>query len=275
MATDATTTIVPGHGTLFIAPVNTAVPATPLTAFGLATVPAGWDNLGHTSKDNLPAFTRDGGDKTSLDTWLADAVGAVYASTSWSLGFNSVQVDKNSLDLSFNGSFDTDGGYIVPGSDNGIAKALFLLMTDGTGKLGFYIPNTLITLGDSPSIDPTKFFELPISASILSAASGVIPAAANGIPGIMKVYKNTLAAAVATITTALPSGEATGEYVNLIGTGFTGTTGITIGGVAAPGFVVVNDNSIFVPVPSGSAGSAPIIVTGPYGASVAKAYTRA
>lgn len=82
---------------------------------------------------------------------------------------------------------------------------------------------------------------------------------------------------VPTITTALPTAQAVGEIVHLIGTGFSAATGVTVGGVAvaAGNFDAYSDTEMYITLPAGSAGSAPIIVTGPGGASSAKAYTRA
>lgn len=195
MAIDATAKIVPGHGTLFIGDKNAILPADPLTSFGLeGTPPVAWENLGHTSKENTAAFTRDGGDKTVLDSWLKDGVYTIYAAVNWGLTINPIQIDKNALDLAFNGSFDTDDGYIVPGSNSGNESALFLLTQDGTGSLGFYIPNTSVTMGDAPELDTENFFELPLTASILSVDTSVIPAASNGKAAIMKVYKTGLTA---------------------------------------------------------------------------------
>lgn len=195
MAGDATTLFVPGHGTVFKAAANTAMPVAGLSAFTLTgTEPTGWTSLGHTSTQNTVAFKTDGGDATVLDTWLEDSVRTIYASTQWSLTVNGLQVDENNLDLSFNGEFDDDNGYIVPGSNQGISCALFVLCQDGTGQLGFYIPNTSTKLGDAPSIDTSNFFELPLSASILAAPSSAIPTLTDGRAGIMKVYKTDLVA---------------------------------------------------------------------------------
>ena len=77
------------------------------------------------------------------------------------------------------------------------------------------------------------------------------------------------------ITSANPSGQAAGQVVTLTGAGFYGATSITFGGVAAPLFTVDSSTQIKVVVPPGAAGSAPIVVTGPAGASSARAYTRA
>jgi hypothetical protein len=278
MTADKTKTIVPGHGTLFVAAVNTAMPAGGMDDFSLTgAAPSGWINIGHTSKDNQPAFSKDGGDKTVLDSWLTDGVDVVYAATQWGLNFASLQIDEDNLNLAFGGSFDTDGGYIVPSSNAGLDKALFLYSTDGTGELGFYIPTTSVAIGDAPSIDASKFFELPISATILAADSAVIPAAANGLPGIMKVYKTGLVQAQPTISTALPSAVAVGGAVAIVGTNFLGVTGVAgvkFGGVNATSYTVDSDTHITAIMPAGSAGSAPVIVTAGGVASDPKAYTR-
>lgn len=275
MAVDQDALFVPGHGTLFMADPGTALPDDPISAFGLtAGGPSGWDNIGHTSKDNTPAFKKDGGDATFLDSWISDSVGVVYASTDWSLGFNPIQVDKDALDLAFGGNFDTDNGYIIPAYNNGVEKALLLYMTDGTGVLLFYIPNTKNTLGDSPTIDPAKFFEMPLTASILSADTDDIPAANNGIPAIMKLFKSGLVLTVPTITSALPASMGAGDFVRLAGTGFSNASAVTIGGSAVENFEIYSDTEMDIQLPTGSAGAEPIVVTNIAGNSTGFSYTR-
>jgi len=274
VSVDVTKKFIPGHGTLFIAPVGTPIGSNPLTTFTLTgTGPTGWENLGHTSKDNLFAFSRDGGEKTVLDSYMADGISTVYDSVQWSLGVNPIQIDKNALDLSFGGNFDTDGGYIVPSSNVGLSKALVMLLTDGTANMLFYIPNTNVSIGDAPTLDAAKFLELPLSASILAAPTSDIPAAANGQPGIMKIYKNSLTSAAPVITTALPPNQGAGMVVTLVGTDFTNVTGVTVGGVVAA-FDVISSSKMYVTLPAGTAGAAPIIVTSTVGASSPKSYTR-
>lgn len=195
MAVNSDALVIPGRATVFHAPLNTAVPANPLADFSVTadTVATGWMNLGHTSKENTVAFSREGGEATTISTYLADAVRTVYSAVAWTLTIPALQFDQDVLDLAFNGDFDADSGYIIPGAAASTETALFLLFEDGTGKLGFYIPNANVTLGDVPSFNPEAFVELPLSASIQSASSNVIPAA-NGKPGIMKLYKSGLTA---------------------------------------------------------------------------------
>jgi hypothetical protein len=274
MAINSNAKIIPGHGTLFFATTNTLPPATPLTAFTLAgSTPSGWENIGHTSKDNTPAFSRDGGDATKLDTWLADGVSTIYDSVDWGLTINPIQIDKNVLDMAFQGAFDTDGGYIVPASAGGLNKALFLLMVDTTGSMGFWIPSASISLGDAPSIDASKFLEIPLAASIQSVSDTSVIPAVGSTPGIMKIYKSTLQAAVPTIATVTPSGQAVGTQITITGSGFTGTTSVKFA-TTVLAYTVIDDGRIIATVPTGTAGAVTVTVTNAVGVSTGFTYTR-
>lgn len=197
MAVNANAMIVPGNGTLFHAPIGTALPTNPLEAFTLTgTPPTTWTNLGHTSRENTVAFGREGGDATSLGTWLMDATSTVYSPVSWSLSIPALQFDQDVLDFAFNGDFDENtGGYIIPGQTAAVKTQLFLLMQDNSGKLGFWLPNTEVTLAEPPGVDRENYLELPLTASINGAANDVIPAV-DGRAGIMELFKTGLAAPV-------------------------------------------------------------------------------
>lgn len=195
MTVDATALFIPGLATVFLASPNHAMPAGGLSDFVLSSAgPTGWDNIGHTSKDDVVNFAKDGGDKTSLDTMLAAGVRTVYSSEAWTLNVAALQAAKSVLDLAFNGDFDDDDGYIVPASNVGTNSAAFLLMQDGTAQMGFYLPNTSIKLGDAVKIDdPATFLEFPLAIAVQAAAEAQIPAV-GGIPGIMKIYRTGLTA---------------------------------------------------------------------------------
>ena len=282
MSADSTAIIVPAHGTLFVADEDAAFPANPLDAFSLTGAPpTGWDGLGHTSKDNLPTFNKDGGDATTLDTWLQDAVRTIYASTAWSLNANALQLDQLGLDLAYSGQFDADGGYIIAGTNNGLNKQAFLLCQDGTGKLGFWMPNTSVVLGDAPSIDPTKFFELPLAVAINAAPEEKIPGLPDGRAGIMKLYKSGLAQPIPTITSTTPATTAGSNVpVEIVGRGFTGVTGadgVKFGttNVGSGNYFVIDDEHIVAVMPSSvTTGSSPITVKNGTGTSAARAFTK-
>lgn len=198
MSVDATKLVIPGHGTVFHAPKNTKPPADPLSLFSLTAdevgdTPNKWKNLGHTSKQNTISFTKEGGDRETIDTFLADAVRTSTASTTWGVNIAALQFDADNLDIAFNGDFDsTTGGYTVAGSAP-VEIALFLYFQDNTGSIGFWLPNTEAAIGDAPAVDTAQFLELPLSATILSAPTATIPAV-NGRAGLFQIFKSGLTA---------------------------------------------------------------------------------
>ncbi|MEO8094915.1 MAG: IPT/TIG domain-containing protein [Pseudolysinimonas sp.] len=64
-----------------------------------------------------------------------------------------------------------------------------------------------------------------------------------------------------------------GTPVTITGTGFTGATGVTFGGVAATNFVVVNSTTITVTSPPHAVGPADVIVQHPNGPSAPQTFT--
>lgn len=195
MSANSSSLIIPAHGTVFTAPALTMPPENPLTAFNLqADGPAPWKNIGHTSKDNAISFTKEGGDKTTLDTFLANSVRVAKDGVSWGVNINALQMDKATLDLAFGGAFDEDtGGYTIA-DETTQNVALFLLFQDATASLAFWLPNVDLSAGDAPSVDPSNFFEIPLSASILSAPSDIIPPV-NGRAGLFQLFRTGLVAA--------------------------------------------------------------------------------
>lgn len=81
--------------------------------------------------------------------------------------------------------------------------------------------------------------------------------------------------AVPGLVSATPSGATATTRLMVTGVNLTGATAVTIGGVTGTAITVHDDRHLSFTVPAGSAGSAPIIVTTPDGASVALPYTRA
>lgn len=78
------------------------------------------------------------------------------------------------------------------------------------------------------------------------------------------------------LRSASPTAQTAGKQVTVVGSALSGATAVKFGAVAAPAgtFTVVNDATLIVTVPAGSAGSAPIVVTNANGDSEALPYTR-
>lgn len=96
--------------------------------------------------------------------------------------------------------------------------------------------------------------------------------------GILTQISNPYAStAVPTIISVTPTAQTVTNLITITGAGFLGTvvtTGVTVGGVNSTGWTVLSDNTIVAKIPTGSAGSAPIIVTNASGASAGFPYTR-
>lgn len=76
------------------------------------------------------------------------------------------------------------------------------------------------------------------------------------------------------VSAALPSAQSVGKSLLIKGVRFTGTTACTVGGTAVTNFTVIDDVTLAVTVPAGSAGPAAIIVTNASGAGASFPYTR-
>lgn len=185
--------VIPGHGTFFTAPKNTPLPAGGIKAFKniTGTDPIPWENLGHTSSENPPSLNVDGGDSTTLRTWLKENMHTVYASENWSMTGSALQADTETLGLVYNGwetTGDSGKGLIVPSKKRAQEIAIVMISSDDTGNLGFYIPNTSFAHGDAPSISIEQFFEAPFRAGFQAAATEALPADEDGTPGLFAIY---------------------------------------------------------------------------------------
>ena len=95
---------------------------------------------------------------------------------------------------------------------------------------------------------------------------------------ISSITNPNTSASAPVITSVTPSGAAAGALITITGAYFTGTvatTGVKVGGNNATNWTVLSDSTIVATVPSGTAGSAPIVVTNATGASNSFPYTRA
>ena len=165
--------ILPARGTVFVAPIDTTPPTVPqLDTISPTSPPAGWECIGHTSKENLPKYGKDGGDANQYGSWWDDAIDTAYDPVTWNLGFASLQSDALSLGMAFGGgTLDPVAGTFSFGNVDAVPRALLVLMVGGVKRRGLYHPNTSITLGDAPEIATDAFFEIPMLAQLLNSAA--------------------------------------------------------------------------------------------------------
>lgn len=113
-------------------------------------------------------------------------------------------------------------------------------------------------------LTPSEMRQLLINTG--KPQTGDITKHIGSLPDVPVALANLLAG-FPTITAMSPDKGSISTTVTFTGTGFTGTTAVSFGSVAAPGFVVVNDTTLHVPLPAG-AQSERILVTTSAGTAV-------
>lgn len=164
--------------------------------------------------------------------------------------------------LPINGS--TGGGDVVT-----IAGTGFVL---GPG-------NTTVTFGGVASTSVAVASTTQLTALAPPHAAGAVDirvTTAGGTSPNVVADNFTYASAIPVITTLSPAAgtPAGSTVVTITGSGFTGATGATFGGVTATGFIVDTDTQIRVASPVHVAGIVDVVVNGPGGASVTGTATK-
>lgn len=180
MPFNSAATTIPGKGTVLVAAPDTAAPTNYLTldptsggATGPITGATGWSALGHTSRENNVALSKDGGDVTVSGSWWEEVLRSNRAPTNWTVTVNSIQIDSTTLGLAFGGgTLDTVAGSYEVGDIVPQNKALFILIVDNGGnRMALYIPNTSVSIGDAPEFAIDAFFEIQLSGAIQNSAT--------------------------------------------------------------------------------------------------------
>lgn len=176
MALNDNAVITPATGYIFVAAVDTASP-TPaqIETFDPATGIAGWVQLGHTSRDDLPVFGFDGGDSEVKGTWQNASFKRVTTEVAQDyITFNALQLDEQILSYYYGvtnpgstvGKFDVDNA-----ATSGVDTALLIVIVDGEATVGFHASKVTMGREDSIELAVDEFAAVPLRASILKSGS--------------------------------------------------------------------------------------------------------
>lgn len=273
MGLSAGSVIIPGKGTVFTGPPNAVPPVKSTLDPAAPSTYTGWDNLGHTSRDNAVALSKEGGDATNLGSWWDPNLVSNRDAVTWSFTVNALQLDLLTLQLAFPSGRVSGGKFVIPSGGGSTEQAVYILCIDGTKRMGLYFPRASISLGEAPSISTDSFFEIQLAGSLLSATAAV---GTDVTIGDLMFFDTPVALVVPApaVASATPVSATTGTTLTVNGANFTGATTVTVGGTAGTALTVLSPSQLTVTMPSGTAGSAPIVVTTPAGASASYAYTR-
>jgi hypothetical protein len=141
------------------------------------TLPVAWVNVGHTSRGDLPEFGYDGGDLEVRGTWQNESLREVETDPVQDyLTFKLHQFDNGALELYYgkDGLATTTGVFGVPGGSTvPVEKALFILIIDGTNKVGFHAHKASFRRDDAIEMATDEFAALPVKATFLKHNSEV------------------------------------------------------------------------------------------------------
>lgn len=155
----------PTTGHYYIGPVGTAFPTTPL-------IPDDpWEEMGHTSIEDLLSISSEGGEATILGTLQSPSMRTSYSPRSETFAFTLQQLDDASLKLYFGSNMiSVTGGLLgVPSAPVATQNAFTVIFEDGENYFGFYAPKAEILRGDDFSMPDTENFAgLPLAVKPLN-----------------------------------------------------------------------------------------------------------
>lgn len=172
MALNDNATLVIGAGNFFVAPVDEAIPA------DLTAVAGNWENVGHTSLEDIFGTASEGGEATTLGTLQNKTLRTTYSDRTERFTFTLQQFDSDSLKLYFGSNMPdvsalTDGTLLgVPTSPTATSKAFLAVFIDGSNVFAFYAPKAELYRGDDFSAGDTESLAgLPIQVTPLQSGS--------------------------------------------------------------------------------------------------------
>lgn len=168
MALNDNATLVIGAGNYFYAPVGTAMPA------DLTTIPITWENVGHTSLEDIFSTESEGGEATVLGTLQNKSLRTKYSPRTEAWKFTIQQFDKKSLKLYFgkNAVELPDGSLGVHEDPIPTDGAFLIVFYDGENVFAFYAPKSEIFRADDLSIgDSESLAGLPLSVKPMKSGT--------------------------------------------------------------------------------------------------------
>lgn len=164
------------HGKTIVMNVgtNSLTGTTPVPVVAVVSAAGGWDPLGHTSRDDLPEFGYDGGDKEIRGTWQNESLREVTTKPVEDyLTMLLQQFDTQSFELYYGKDASPAAGVFGVANSNPVAveKALLVVVVDGDTKIAFYAPKASLRRDDSISLATDEFASLPVRATFLKHGS--------------------------------------------------------------------------------------------------------
>lgn len=154
-------TLVVNSGNYFLGPVGTKPPADLLEP----TVP--WENMGHTSLEDILSLSSEGGEARTLGTLQAPQLRTSYSTRTETVRVNLQQFDEGALKLFFGANSERtadDARFLGVAANPAPTKAAFMAVyVDDANVFALWSPSTEILRGDDFEIaDNESLVSLPL-----------------------------------------------------------------------------------------------------------------
>lgn len=163
MALNDAATLAVDSGNYFTAPTGTAIPA------NVKTVATPWENIGHTSLEDILAFESEGGEATVIGTLQNRSLRTRRSNRSETLRINLQQFDTPALKLYYGSNATVvNGAVTAPAQPVPTTCAFLAVFLDGANAFGLYVPKCEILRGDDVELSDTEgLVSLPLGITPL------------------------------------------------------------------------------------------------------------
>jgi len=171
MALKDNSTLKPNTGRFYTAPVGTALPA------DLRNPGAEWEDIGHTSLEDIVAISSEGGETSTLGSLQNKTLRNSTTPRVESFGLNLHQFDETALQLYYGSNAKVNGNYVeVPDEPVATERAWLGVLYDGNNDAGFYAAKASIFRSDDVAISDTESLaQLPLSVTPLKMEGATSP----------------------------------------------------------------------------------------------------
>ncbi|MFG2850873.1 hypothetical protein ACGFZ9_09405 [Streptomyces mirabilis] len=182
MALNDDATLVVGSGNYLTSPTGTAMPA------DLLTPTSPWQNVGHTSLEDVFGITSEGGEATTIGSLQNKSLRTKYSARTETMTFTLQQFDTAALKLYFgaNAPILPDGSVGVPTEPEPTQAAFLAIFVDGDNHFAFYAPRAEIYRADDMAISDTESLAgLPLGVKPMAYGNNAWTYAITPLGGVM------------------------------------------------------------------------------------------
>ncbi len=282
-------------GFILVAPMTVSLPTAFTSGVSADFQPlTGFTSLGLIDKAAPPSF-KPAIKSTDIESWGAlEPTRTDIETRDLTVSFTSQETKRQALELYSGIDLSTitpdpttsEIQYNDPTSPDTMYNRFIFGMVDGSGDSQItilrIIPKGTITdvaeqsWSQEKAVDYNMTLKAKIDSDLGYSLKNVI--CGPGVAALLAAMDFTATPSVPLISGVTPAGSfgtAGGDLRVLSGQYFTGTTGVTVGGVAATHYDVIDDNTLAIVTPAKTAGSQNIVATNATGASAGFAVTYA